>query len=344
MEHHCAIILSLSTTKPPLPHHRGARDVAKWSEAPETSIWLFSVRSRATYKPLLVLCKGPSTSKHPANYRWRAYATKWAQMITFLPSRGGACPSDVTHHTPPPGYYRWRPPSCLSVWFDCGGVVWICVSVSGRRAGSFVWVWPGGSVPGLPAIFPGQSAVAARALDSVPAPGKDRARVTPLSPHRVPSLSPRPNRVPGIRRCPIDGQLFPEGQRERDRWGPGWRGSAGTEGRLRRGPGRSAGGRAAGNPMPRPLRSGGPMPRPRRNRERRGSAPIGGRKRPHDGRRPGVNGPASQSWPSEFPWGRAGSSPPRVPQCHHHSSPRVRDPGLLSLRAWIWSKRIAGMG
>lgn len=60
-------------------------------------------------------------------------------------------------------------------------------------------------------------------------------------------------------------------------------------------------GGAAGNPMPRPLRSGGPMPRPRRSGERRGSAPIGGRKRPHDGRRPGVNGPGSQSWSSEFP-------------------------------------------
>lgn len=65
--------------------------------------------------------------------------------------------------------------------------------------------------------FSGVPAEATPPLPFVPGLGRDRARVTPLSARR--SLLCGCVRIvsPGIRRYPIDGQLSPEGQRERDR-------------------------------------------------------------------------------------------------------------------------------
>lgn len=142
------------------------------------------------------------------------------RTVTSPASGGGAM--TVTQETTPTPQISRAPPAILSQCGSCRrrrrGCNLVGVAEAERRVFCLSRVPLAGSrvfraLPRQPAGV----AAAAPSLPSVPAPGRDRARVTPLRAHPFLSLPSRPHRVPGIGRCPIDGQLSPEGQRKRDR-------------------------------------------------------------------------------------------------------------------------------
>lgn len=88
-----------------------------------------------------------------------------------------------------------------------------------QGAGAIVCVSRRSLVRGLRS-FPGAVGRSRRDRPAPPLRPWDREGPRPRhAPRRsaFPSLSLRPHRFPGIGRYPIDGQLSPEGQRERDR-------------------------------------------------------------------------------------------------------------------------------
>uniref|UniRef100_A0A2K5VD42 WD repeat and SOCS box-containing protein 1 n=1 Tax=Macaca fascicularis TaxID=9541 RepID=A0A2K5VD42_MACFA len=101
-----------------------------------------------------------------------------------------------------------------------------CLVCGRQRWGNRLAPQARGWVQGLLSVF--DSVLWSEAFGSFPGavsrsrsgrPGPGGGPTPSHAPQRSPlsSLSLGPHRIPGIRRCPIDGQLSPEGQRERDR-------------------------------------------------------------------------------------------------------------------------------